>query len=95
MPDSHVTEGRRPGQFFSIQTRSIRLGSFKVISRETTLFTATGIQIQVPDRFKQGQFFILSQNATSCYCCCCLVALRVFFPTILTPALALGQPPTH
>ncbi len=52
VPDEHILNGKKQGQWFSILTRSVRLGSYKVLARESTLFTATGIQITIPDRFR-------------------------------------------
>jgi len=55
VPDSFIYEGKhRAGGFFSVQSRSVRLGSYKAVAREKTLFTQTGIQIRVPDIRKTG-----------------------------------------
>ncbi len=50
--DDFILGGKKPNQHFAITTRSIRLGSYKVLAKESALFTATGIQIKLPDRFK-------------------------------------------
>jgi hypothetical protein len=60
VPDSVILDGKnKPGGFFTVQTRSVRLGSYKAIVREKTLFTVTGIQLRVPDIRKSNAILCL------------------------------------
>ena len=37
-------------EYVVFQTRSIRLGSYKVLVKRKALFTCTGVQLTIPDR---------------------------------------------
>ena len=47
--DDYIMNEETRGQFFGLQCRSIRVGSYKSMPKEKSFFTQKGIHLRVPD----------------------------------------------
>lgn len=52
--NENLMENLQPGQYTTVQCRTIRLGSYKVQPKERALLSSEGVKVVVPS-FKNGK----------------------------------------
>ena len=57
IPTSAIMSDISKGNFVGLSCRSIRVGSYKSMSKDKAVFTHTGIHVKVPDIIDRKSFF--------------------------------------